>query len=99
MLEAVYMSSNVVICLAYLTIAAMLLHVAFLSRGDRPVLMLHLMFAAFILVCGIGHLEAPVAFVWPQYPAFAAWDALSALVSWLAALVCLRYRARVTLKV
>jgi len=54
-------------------------------------------YAAFILICGIGHLEGFISFYWPRYDVFAYWQAITATVSWAA--VYVTYRIRHTLAI
>jgi hypothetical protein len=78
-----YIASNAAIALAYFAIPAVLL--AFRARWfgkSRARTWVFCLFAAFIFLCGGGHLVDGVgSFVWPAYRLFAVWHALTAVVS------------------
>lgn len=80
--ETMYVMANLLIFLAYMVIPYYLFK---LTRGYSFIAndhILKLWFSAFIVACGIGHLESVIPFYWPVYHAFAVWHVLTALVSW-----------------
>jgi len=103
LLEQLYLWSHLAISAAYVAIPVILLG-AVLAERTRPKqdqlssdekATVRTAYAFFIAVCGIGHLEGVVSFVWPAYPVFAWWHALTAVVSWYAVLVTVRFRAKI----
>lgn len=60
----------------------------------RELTIMRLTYAAFIVFCGVGHLEGVLAFVWPAYHVFAVWHLATATVSWFAVAVTFRHRLR-----
>lgn len=107
-LRSIYEQSNLLITVAYWMIGLTLLWAIFIERkGDAPPptvttkdrYILRGTYGLFIVICGTGHLEGVLSFSWPNYPVFAAWDALTAAVSWVAVGVTIRYRERLILGV
>lgn len=98
-----YRTSDIAAAFAYLAIALILLSSIcstkrrFERLTDRDVWVVRVTYSALALSCSIGHLEGPFAFVYPNYPAFAAVNALSALVAWSAVIVTFRMRAKIIL--
>jgi len=101
---SVYMTGQLLIVTAYLFIPTILMWAAYIEeRVERPAHALtdherkvaRLSAGLFIAMCGLGHMEGIVAFVWPHYPTFAVWHMLTGIVSWWAALVAARLRAKV----
>ena len=84
-LGVAYQAANLAAALAFLFIPATLLTFwsrrrAVLARPGTP-----LLFAAFILPCGLGHLGACLSFYWSPYRLFAMIDAVTAAVAVYAA--------------
>lgn len=85
-LAVAYQAANLAAALAFLFIPATLLlfwarRRAVLPRPGTP-----LLFAAFILPCGLGHLGACLSFYWAPCRFFAAIDAVTAAVAVYAAI-------------
>ena len=84
-----YQLANVTIFACYLSIAAVLLWALRTETGQRlteaQAAYARVTFASFILVCGVGHLEGILSFVWPRYDIFTWWHMFTALVSMNAA--------------
>lgn len=79
--------SDLVIAGSYFAIPVMLV-LAMRMRERRTgdatpgaVRLVLLLFAAFIICCGVGHVLDALLFWWPAYPLVAVWAALTALVS------------------
>lgn len=101
--EFAYKGANFWVFAAYLSIASILVYAYFDSmRKERAMEQISIrerqiirgVYASFILACGLGHLEGPLSFYWPEYRVFAAWHTFTALVSWAAVAVTARYRAK-----
>lgn len=99
--RSLYVSSNLLIFAAYLTIP-IILTVALFSRlrsldplTKREHFRARVVYSAFILFCGVGHFEGVVSFAWPNYHLFAFWDLATAVVSWVAVVETFRLRAKI----
>ena len=84
-LAIVYQAANLAAAMAFLFIPAILLGFWAQRRAVLPRPSTPLLFAAFILPCGLGHLGAGLAFVWAPYRLFALVDALTAIAAVYAA--------------
>ena len=87
-MQSVYQASNFIIFVSYFILSYEVLYVHYKGAAHRLSELKDEMFlfAAFILMCGIGHLMDGVgAFFWPAYNLFAVWHALTAAVSTLTA--------------
>jgi len=99
-----YALSNLSITLAYFAIA-LILAVGVMEDRKRRLERLPLgrrerrfgmaVYAAFILSCGLGHIDGWLAFRWPAYHLFALWHLLTAVISWFAVYVTFRLRFRI----
>jgi PAS domain S-box-containing protein len=78
-LIALHLVSDVLIWVAYVSIPIVLL--AFARRRDLPYPRLFVLFAAFILACGFGHLLDALMFRYPLYRLSGLWKAVTAAVS------------------
>ena len=56
--------------------------------------LIRIVYAAFIISCGIGHIEGVMAFKWPTYHAFAVWHSITAVISAYAFYTTWRIRKR-----
>jgi hypothetical protein len=97
-----YVISSVLIVAAYVTIFA-LLALAYLQGRQttepvkitrRQVFTQRIAYGAFILFCGVGHMEGALAFFTPQYHLYAVWHAMTAIASWAAVFVTAKLRNR-----
>lgn len=91
-----YRLSNLTICVSYIVIPLILLYYWSVSKELKirkciniNRIMMELpqatrIYGIFILLCGIGHLEAVIAFKWPIYNLFSIWDAMTAAMSIIA---------------
>lgn len=79
----VYKISNLAIFAAYMAIPILLLTTTFHFRKVIALSSIRIAFGAFILFCGLGHLEGAVSFFWPTYHFFAVWHSVTAAVSWV----------------
>ena len=99
--EYLYTWSHMAITAAYIAIPVVLLLAALHPAFDRHPLSqrgkaaVRTAYAFFIGMCGVGHLEGVVSFVWPMYPAFAWWHFGTAAASWWAVATTVRYRAQI----
>lgn len=87
----VYMLANVLIFAAYMIIPMALVRFRFVRILGR-MRKIRVLVAAFILTCGIGHLEGVVSFWWPAYHVFALWNLITAGVSWATVITLLTER-------
>ncbi len=79
-LVGLYVVSDALIAIAYFSIPAMLIY--FVSkRGDIPFTKVFVMFGAFIIFCGVGHLLDIVTLWYPIYWVSGIERALTALIS------------------
>ena len=78
-----YVMSNMMTFLGYMVIPWILTCFRFQWERVATNYKLRTCFAGFVLFCGIGHLEGPVAFALPLYHLFAVWHLMTALVTWL----------------
>ena len=88
-----HIASDVGIFLAYFAIPAALVYFA-IRRRDIPFNGLVLLFAAFILCCGTGHLLEAVIFYYPIYRVAGLMKFTTAIVSWVTVIALLRRRSR-----
>jgi two-component system, sensor histidine kinase and response regulator len=97
-----YVISSILIMAAYVTIFALIALAYLQGRTSkapvnitrRQVLSMRITYAAFILFCGIGHLEGVMSFFTPQYHLYAVWHAMTAVASWAAVFVTAKLRNR-----
>lgn len=86
-----YQLSNVLISVAYFAIPLSLLALYFklykIKQFAKYNPWIILMFASFIILCGITHLENVFVFYYPAYRLFALLDTLTALISCITAIV------------
>lgn len=98
-----YQNAHLLITAAYIALPSVMLF-AYLTERDgtgKPINalpardrnQLRAVFSAFILFCGVGHLEGYLSFYWPSYHLFAVWHMATALVSWIAVIETVRHRA------
>lgn len=98
---ATYIAANGAIFLAYwyITITLIWQCVRFRTYAVVGSSAVTIGFGAFIALCGTGHLEGPLAFVWPHYPTFTVWHVITAIVSVFVAITfpagLKRYRAAI----
>ncbi len=97
-----YVISNILIMAAYVTIF-FLIALAYLqgrqstapvSITRRQVFSMRLVYGAFILFCGIGHLEGAMSFFTPRYHLYAVWHFMTAIISWAAVFITAKLRNR-----
>lgn len=100
----VYEAAHNGISAAYIAISIILVWAYLRHRGEESVMavmtpgelaLARVTFAAFILMCGLGHLEGSIAFWWPAYHLFTIWHGLTAAVSWYAVFVVFRLRVKI----
>lgn len=98
-----YVISNLMIFAAYVAIPFVLGMAMFRGRHPGPptyishhqLFWMRVTFAAFILFCGIGHLEGVISFFRPTYHLYAIWHSLTAIASWGAVIVVAKMRYRI----
>lgn len=76
-----FRAANITTFFAYVWIPASLFTLWELRRKDRQETYLALLFGAFILSCGVGHLCHFMAFYWPAYRFFLVVDVFTAAIS------------------
>lgn len=69
------------------------------TLADAHLSLLLWTYGAFILFCGVGHLEGLIAFSHPIYHVFALWHAVTAIASWWAVVVTWHVAMRIVAKV
>ena len=77
----VHIVSDIAIWGAYMSIPILIIFYV-RRRADVPFPSVYLLFAAFILSCGTGHLIEAGIFWWPAYRVSGASKAITAMVSW-----------------
>jgi signal transduction histidine kinase len=82
--------SDLLTAIAYFSIPAMLVYFV-RQRQDTPFRRMFLLFGAFILACGVGHVLSLVTLWWPLYWLSGAEKALTAFVSCFTALKLLEW--------
>ncbi len=99
-----YIAAQFSVFAAYGTIAGILFQAAYKARTDPIASPLtksekhqaRMVYGAFILFCGFGHLvDGVVSFQWPAYRLFALYHTLTAAVSWIAVFTTLRLRVKI----
>ena len=86
--------SDLLIFGSYFAIPCALLFFA-TRRNDLPFHRLFLLFAAFILACGFGHLLEAIIFWWPAYRLAGLLKAITAAVSLATAIVLVRFMPKI----
>nr|ADY60858.1 multi-sensor hybrid histidine kinase [Rubinisphaera brasiliensis DSM 5305] len=86
--------SDLIIFGSYFAIPSALLFFA-ARRNDLPFHRLFLLFAAFILACGFGHLLEAIIFWWPAYRLAGLLKAITAAVSLATAIVLVRFMPKI----
>lgn len=93
-MQWIYVVSNLAISGAYVALAAALITTEKISwQTLANDWYCRLSFAAFIICCGVGHMEGVLSFRWPAYHAFATWHAITAIVSWATVFVLVERNA------
>lgn len=88
---AAYIGGHLLVFLAYLAIPLGLVFLWLESKESPRLRRVTVLFATFILLCGLGHLfDGVLSFIWPAYHFFAVWHVATGLVSVLTAVVLLR---------
>lgn len=90
-----YQGANLLTFLAYLAFPAALIGLKGAYERVYDDGAVRVAVAAFVLSCGIGHLEGVISFYWPAYHLFAAWHVITAACSWWAILVLIWFRGTV----
>ena len=103
-MEQAYIYAHISITAAYMLIPAILVIALMhekrthehkeLTPNERA--LARIVYAFFVLFCGLGHLEGWLSFVSPDlYPFFTVWHLVTAAVSWAAVIVTTYLRAKI----
>ncbi len=85
----IHIGADIGVFTAYAAIPIALIYFIW-KRRDAPFPSVFLLFTAFILSCGLGHLLEAAIFWWPAYRLAGAWKILTAIVSWATVIALIR---------